>query len=263
MSTLLSVKNLSVRIRSRDIIKNISFAMDTGECIALVGESGSGKSMTAHALLHLLPDDTSVSVEGTVLFSGANILEMTKSELRSFRGKEIAIIFQQAQSALNPLMRVGTQILESVLTQNNFSKQKGKEIVLELLEFVGFPQPVETYNSYPHVLSGGMRQRIMIAIALACNPKLLIADEPTTALDVTTQAEIMKLIQKIRTEKNMSVLLITHDLALVSGFAEKIYVMKDGEIVDRGTTDYIFYESDNSYTRMLLAQKERWSCNVR
>lgn len=259
---MLEVENLCLSIKNKPILKGLSFEIKSGETIAFVGESGSGKTMTALSLLRLFERDTYPVISGKILFEGVNLLSLSEKEMQSIRGKKISLIFQQALSALNPFMKIGYQILESILMYREKNKVKAKKLVYDLLDYVGILNPIDAYDFYPHMLSGGMKQRVLIAIAIACNPTLLIADEPTTALDVTLQDQILDLLKKIQKETNMSILIITHDLGLVAGFAERICVFKDGLIIENNSTENIFYRAKEPYTQMLLSYTKKWLQHV-
>ncbi|MEC7839091.1 MAG: ABC transporter ATP-binding protein [Chlamydiota bacterium] len=261
MCHLLEIRDLEVSLANTLIVKNATLKIDKGEFIALVGESGSGKSVTAHSILNLFPKSSSPQFSGSIIYDKKNLLQLNNQEMCRIRGSEIAMIFQDALSALNPLMKVGQQIAEPLIIRGKNTKSEITEHVLNLLDYVGIRNPKTCYHQYPHELSGGMRQRVMIAIALASKPKLLIADEPTTALDVSVQAKIIKLLQKIQRETDMSILLITHDLGVVAGTCNRGYVMDKGVISDEGSIEYIFYESTNPATRKLIDQIQ-WRCNV-
>lgn len=257
-AALLEVRNLHVRFRtSRGIVRaieDISFDVADGELVALVGESGSGKTVTALSIMRLLPANLSFML-GSILFNGRDLLELSGKEMNQIRGNEIAIIFQDSLSALNPIKTIGHQIRESILLHQNVDKPEAEAITLDLLDQVGLPDPATQVYQYPHQLSGGMNQRAMIAMALACEPQLLIADEPTTAVDATTQAQIMALIVNLARQRGMAVILITHDLGLVAGFAERVLIMYAGHLVEEGTTETIFYNTKHPYTRGLLAAR--------
>ena len=246
MSNLLEVKNLEVSFHTYagevKAVRGVSFEAKAGECLAIVGESGSGKTVTSKAVLGLIatpPGDVKKTSE--IIFDGQNIMNYSEKEWRAYRGKDAAMIFQDPMTSLNPTMKVGKQIMESILLHSKVSKDEAKKRALELLKMVNIPNPEERMNQYPYEFSGGMRQRVVIAIALACNPKLMIADEPTTALDVTIQAQIIDLLKKIQKENNTAVVMITHDLGVVAGMADDIIVMYAGRIVEKGTV----YESFN------------------
>ena len=229
-------------------VRGISFDIGENECVALVGESGCGKSVTTRSLIGLTEVMGVKVTNGQVVFEGRNILDFSRREWRHYRGNKAAIIFQDAMTALNPTMRIGKQIWECFRFHQKLSRRDAERKAQELLEMVGIPNPQEALKRYPHEFSGGMRQRVVIAQALACNPALLIADEPTTALDVTIQAQILTLLVELKEKEKNSILLIPHDLGVVAGMAQKIVVMYAGIIVEMGTTDEIFYEAQHPYT---------------
>lgn len=233
-------------------IRGVSFDLYEGETLAIVGESGSGKSVTTKALMGILAKNGTIE-KGHALYQDKDLLSMSKKEIVAIRGKEIAMIFQDPMTSLNPTMTVGYQIREAVIEHNQVTKKQAKARAIELLDLVGIPSPVERYKQYPHQLSGGMRQRIVIAIALACNPKVLIADEPTTALDVTIQAQILELIKELQEKINLSIIFITHDLGVVANIADRVAVMYAGKIVEIGTADEVFFSPVHPYTWGLLA----------
>jgi oligopeptide transport system ATP-binding protein len=256
MAKLLSVENLRVSFDTYagevEAVRDVSFTLDRGEVLAIVGESGSGKSVTVQALMGLVPTPPGRIKWGTAKFQGADLLTASEAELSRIRGKEISIVFQDPMTALNPSMTVGKQITE-VLTQHAaISRAEARARAIELLRLVGIPEPGERFGQYPHQFSGGMRQRIVIAIAIANNPTILLADEPTTALDVTIQSQIFLLIRQIREAFGTAMILITHDLGLVAGIADRILVMYAGRVVEEGTTDQIFYAPQHPYTLGLL-----------
>ena len=232
-------------------LNGVSFSMEEGEVLGIVGESGSGKSVTAYSIMGLTAYPGKL-VGGTVHFNGHEIEKMTEKEFRKIRGNEVSIIFQDPMTSLNPVYTIGNQIVEVILLHTNKTKKEAYERAKELLELVGINEPTTRLKQYPHELSGGMRQRVMIAIALACEPKLLIADEPTTALDVTIQAQILELMQELRKKLGMSIIMITHDLGVVASMCEKIAVMYAGHIVEYGTADEIFYNPSHEYTKGLI-----------
>ena len=232
-------------------LNDVTIFLDEGEVLGIVGESGSGKSVTASAIMGITADPGRI-VSGTVLFNGHNIGELSEKELRGIRGKEVSMIFQDPMTSLNPVYTIGNQIEESILLHTDKTKAEAKERAIELLRLVGINEPEKRIKQYPHELSGGMRQRVMIAIALACEPKLLIADEPTTALDVTIQAQILELIMELKEKLGMAVILITHDLGIVSSMCDRIAVMYAGKVIECGTTDDIFYNPQHEYTKGLL-----------
>ena len=250
---ILRIENLSVAItpkhgRPIEIIDQIDLSVKTGERLAIVGESGSGKTVTAMAIMQLIDG---ASYRGKIEFNNENILIKSEKELNEIRGQKIAMTFQDSLSTLNPLMRIGEQITE-VLTIRGVKKSIAKSKTLTLLAELGFNTPVDVFDQYPHQLSGGMRQRVMIAIALIAEPQILIADEPTTALDVGIQAQVMSMINLLATKKNLTVILISHDLGVVAGFADIVLVMYGGRIVERGSTDDIFLRARHPYTKALL-----------
>ena len=232
-------------------LNGVSFSMEEGEVLGIVGESGSGKSVTAYSIMGLTAYPGRL-VSGTIRFNGHKIDEMTEKEFRKIRGNEVSIIFQDPMTSLNPVYTIGNQITEVIKLHTDKTSAEAHARAKELLELVGINEPEKRLKQYPHELSGGMRQRVMIAIALACEPKLLIADEPTTALDVTIQAQILELMQELRKKLGMSIIMITHDLGVVASMCEKIAVMYAGHIVEYGTADEIFYEPKHEYTKGLI-----------
>ncbi|RXJ86844.1 ABC transporter ATP-binding protein [Arcobacter sp. CECT 8985] len=256
MSKILEIQDLNINISSKNIVKNLDMHIKQGQTVALVGESGSGKSITAHSILKLLPSEITFSSDSKILFENKDILQFTKKDLLSLRGSKISMIFQEPMSALNPLHKVNKQISEIIEIHKVVSKKQLNKEVLELLEKVELNKYLDVEkiaNSYPHELSGGQRQRVMIAMAIANNPKLLIADEPTTALDVTTQYQILNLLKKLQDEYKMSILLITHDLSVVKKYADYIYVINQGKIVEHNINSEIFSNPKDSYTKLLLS----------
>ena len=256
MSALLEVKNLRTYFFTGEglvkAIAGIDFTIDRGETLALVGESGCGKSMTALSLLRLVPEPGRI-VEGEIRFDDLDILHIPETEIRRVRGNRIGMIFQEPMTSLNPVFRIGDQIMESPQLHRGYKKEKSTRIAAELLHSVGIPAAEQRLKDYPHQLSGGMRQRVMIAMALACNPQLLIADEPTTALDVTIQAQIMDLLGKIKAERNMATLLITHDLGVVAENADRVAIMYAGLILETAPVKELYANPIHPYTRGLLA----------
>lgn len=232
-------------------LNGVSFSMNEGDVLGIVGESGSGKSVTAYSVMGLTAYPGKL-VSGTIYFNGHEIHKMTEPEFRKIRGNEVSIIFQDPMTSLNPVYTIGNQIEEVILLHTNKTKQQARERAKELLELVGINEPTKRLKQYPHELSGGMRQRVMVAIALACEPKLLIADEPTTALDVTIQAQILELMQELRAKLGMGIIMITHDLGVVASMCEKIAVMYAGHIVEYGTAEDIFYNPQHEYTKGLI-----------
>ncbi|MDH7447267.1 ABC transporter ATP-binding protein [Aquimarina sp. 2201CG14-23] len=254
-TALLSVKNLSVYFSSEgtstQVLHNISFDINPNEILGVVGESGSGKSVTSLAIMGLLPTNISNST-GEILYDHNSLLDVDDKTLQSIRGNEIAMIFQEPMSSLNPSMKCGKQVIEILLQHTNLSKSEAKKETLFLFEKVKLPDTARAYDSYPHQLSGGQKQRIMIAMAIACKPKLLIADEPTTALDVTVQKEIISLLKELQKEYKMSILFISHDLSLVSEIADKVLVVYQGKMVEYGVTSQIFNDPQKEYTKALI-----------
>jgi len=251
MNSILNVENLSLTIGKDEILKNISFEIKQGEIFALVGESGSGKSLTSLAIMRLLPDVISVSC-GDIKLKKKSLFALPEYEMQKVRGKSIAMIFQEPMSALNPVMTVGAQVAEVLKIHLGLRNDAVKMKVVSLFKEVALKDPEERYNWYPHQLSGGQKQRVMIAIALACEPDLLIADEPTTALDVTIQAQILELLKKIREDRKLSILFITHDMAVVSQMADRVAVMKEGEILEQAVCKEFFSNPQHPYTQSLL-----------
>lgn len=232
-------------------LNGVSFSMNEGEVLGIVGESGSGKSVTAYSIMGFTAYPGKL-IGGTIYFNGHQIEKMSEKEMRKIRGNEVSIIFQDPMTSLNPVYTIGNQITEVIRLHTGKSKKEAYDRAKELLELVGINEPTKRLKQYPHELSGGMRQRVMIAIALACEPKLLIADEPTTALDVTIQAQILELMQELRQKLGMSIIMITHDLGVVASMCERIAVMYAGHIVEYGTADEIFYEPKHEYTKGLI-----------
>ncbi|WP_283148575.1 ABC transporter ATP-binding protein [Silvimonas soli] len=256
---LLSIRNLNVRFKQEDAehfhaLKSVSFDIPKNRTVALVGESGSGKSVTSMAIMQLLPAmQTVIDPESQIIFEGRNLLGISHAELRRLRGKDVAMIFQEPMSSLNPVFTVGDQIVETLMLHAHLSRSAAWKRALALLIEVGLPDPEKKIKAYPHELSGGQQQRVMIAIAIACEPKLLIADEPTTALDVTIQKQILELLAALQKKHGMSVLFITHDLGLVGEFADEVIVMRHGEIREAGLVQQIFEAPQDAYTKALLA----------
>ncbi len=253
---LLTVDRLSIAFHetnAQHVVEDVSFTIEPGEVMALIGESGSGKSLTALSVMRLLPQAATLSTESQIHFEDSALTTMTERELQSIRGSKIAMIFQEPMTSLNPLHRIGRQIGEVLKLHSTLSGREIEGRVLELLDDVQLGGLKTRLNAYPHELSGGQRQRVMIAMALACNPALLIADEPTTALDVTVQAEILKLLKKLQEERQMAMLFITHDLHMVQKIAHKVCVMTKGRIVEQGTVQEIFTQPQHDYTKRLLS----------
>jgi len=254
--TILSVHDLEVSFRTHNhvikAVRGVSFVLQEGETLAIVGESGSGKSVTAKSMMKLLPKKSTLINHGSIVYKGQDLLQYTAREMEKIRGKEISMVFQDPMTSLNPTMKVGKQVMEGLRKHQQISKKQAYERVRELLELVGIPNATERMSAFPHEFSGGMRQRVVIAIALACHPKVLIADEPTTALDVTIQAQILDLMKDLQQQVKTSIMLITHDLAVVANMAKRVAVMYAGEIVETGLVNEIFYEAKHPYTWGLL-----------
>ncbi|HMG75173.1 MAG TPA: ABC transporter ATP-binding protein [Pyrinomonadaceae bacterium] len=253
---LLSVKDLCTYFKTEDgtvkAVDGISFELRQGETLGIVGESGSGKSVANLSLMRLIPDPPGKIVSGSIVFDGRDVLELTPREVRDIRGKRIAMIFQDPMTSLNPFMRISKQLMEVTQLHLGHTKEQAREHAIKMLETVGIPDARERVDSYPHEFSGGMRQRVMIAMALSCQPELLIADEPTTALDVTIQAQILELIKRLKAETGASMILITHDLGVVAGMTDRIIVMYAGKIFEQAATTELFERPGNPYTRGLL-----------
>ena len=260
MEKLLEVKNLKVSfftdLGEAQAVKDAGFAIEEGDFFGIVGESGSGKSVTTKSILRLGPSNCKIK-GGEILFKGDDILKKNEAELRKIRGGEIAMIFQDSLSALNPVYTVGSKMVELIRRHTDMNKKEAKARVLELLTAVGITDPEKAMRSYPHELSGGMRQRVMIAMGLICHPQLLIADEPTTALDVTIQAQILDLMKDLQKKTGMGIIFITHNLGVVADICDKVSVMYAGKIVEQGPVDDIFYEPAHPYTKGLLRSMPR------
>src|SRR6476659_6963607 len=254
---LLDVRDLSVAVGESNEKDQVSFSIRRGECVALVGESGSGKSVSALSILKLLPYPSASHPSGSIHFRGRDLLQAAENEMRKIRGNDISIIFQEPMTSLNPLHTIEAQIGEILLLHSGISGQTARARTLELLTQVGIPDPETRLKSYPHQLSGGQRQRVMIAMALANEPDLLIADEPTTALDVTVQAQILTLLKDLQTRLGMAMLFITHDLGIVRRLADHVCVMKDGKIVEAGAVHDVFERPQHAYTKALLAAEPK------
>lgn len=253
---ILDVKDLGITFFTDQgalpAVQEVSFSVHSQETLGVVGESGCGKSMTALSLIQLIPSPPGKITSGEIIYKGEDLLKKSPEEMRKIRGKEISMIFQEPMTSLNPVITVGKQIMEAILTHEDVSKEEAKERALEMIKLVGIPMPEKVFASCPHQLSGGMRQRIMIAMALSCKPALLICDEPTTALDVTIQAQILKLINKLKFEMNSSVLLITHDMGVISEMADNVIVMYAGKIVEYTSTEDLFKNPLHPYTVGLM-----------
>jgi len=254
---MLSVEDLKVYFFSDErvarAVDGVSYAVRNGETVCLVGESGCGKTVSALAIMRILPMPPGRIMGGRILFNGQNLLDLDEEEMQKVRGKQMAMIFQEPMTSLNPVFTIEDQIGEAIMVHENISQEELRRRCVQLLKDVGIPSPEERLKDYPHQLSGGQRQRVMIAMALACNPDLVIADEPTTALDVTIQAQILSLFRELKKRREMSLLYITHDLGVVSTIADRIYVMYAGVIAEQGNTGSIFREPKHPYTQGLLA----------
>jgi len=252
---LLQVKNLHTSFFTDagevKAVNGISYNLDAGKVLGIVGESGSGKSVSAYSVLRILTDTGRVT-EGEVLFRGENILKYSEQQMQSFRGSRISIIFQDPMTCLNPTFSIGSQLREAIRIHTDRSKEQIQARALEMLQLVGVNEPEKRLRQYPHELSGGMRQRVMIAMALACEPDILIADEPTTALDVTIQAQILELMQELQRKLGMAIIMITHDLGVIADMCDEIIVMYGGKVCERGTADEIFYNPRHEYTKGLI-----------
>ena len=259
--SLLEVRNLSTYFFQEDstvkAVDDVSYDLEGGETLALVGESGCGKSVSALSVINLIPDPPGRIVSGEVLFEDVDLAKLNEQQLRAIRGKEIAMIFQEPMTSLNPVLTIGRQLTEALELHLEMSGTEARNRAVELLDMVGIPDGAQRLKSYPHQFSGGMRQRVMIAMALSCNPKLLIADEPTTALDVTIQAQILELIQKLCQELGTAVILITHNLGVVARYARRVNVMYAGKIIERGQAREIYYQPAHPYTLGLLRSVPR------
>ena len=257
MSALLSVEDLHVHfVTSRGVVRaveGLSYDVRPGEMVALVGESGCGKSVSSLAVMRLLARPAGRVVRGAVRFDGRDLLGLSEDEMREIRGRDISMIFQEPMTSLNPVLTIGYQITEPLFMHQRIAKEAAQARALELLRMVGIPDPERRLEQYPHQFSGGMRQRVMIAIALACNPKLIIADEPTTALDVTIQAQILDLLRELRTRFNLAYLIITHDFGVIAEMADRVAVMHEGRIVEEGPVRQILRAPAHPYTQRLLA----------
>ncbi len=256
MAPLLEVRDLRTHFYTQDgvvkAVDGVSFDVDRGETLGIVGESGCGKSVTSLSIMRLIPQPPGKIVSGKILFDGENLLDASDEEMRDIRGNRIAMIFQDPMTSLNPVLTVGRQITESLELHMKLNRRAARDRAAELLNMVGIPSAARRLDSYPHQFSGGMRQRVMIAMALACNPELLIADEPTTALDVTIQAQILELIKRLQEELRMAVIVITHDLGVVAGMTDRVTVMYAGRVVEEGPTKEIFANPRMPYTIGLL-----------
>ena len=256
MSRLLDINNLhySFKTYGGDVkaVRGVTFHVDEGEIVGIVGESGCGKSVTAQCIVRLNPEPPGFFKEGSIKYKGTEITTLSKKEIKKYQGSEIGFIFQDPMTSLNPTMKIGKQIEESLLNNTKVSKKEAKERAIKMLEMVGIPNPEKRYSQYPHEFSGGMKQRAMIAIALACNPSLLIADEPTTSLDVTIEAQILDLMKELQSKLNTSIIMITHDLGVIASLCHRVIVMYGGMVVEQGKLHDIFYNPKHPYTWGLL-----------
>lgn len=254
--TLLNVRDLETKFFTQDgvvhAVNGISYHVDEGETVAIVGESGSGKSVGVMSLIRLIASPPGKIVNGSVVFDGQELMDLAEEDLRHIRGNRIAMIFQDPMTSLNPVLTIGRQITESLELHMSMNRNQSRERAIELLDLVGIPAAASRLDDYPHQFSGGMRQRVMIAMGLSCNPQLLIADEPTTALDVTTQAQILELMQRLQEEFGMAIMLITHDLGVVAEMCSEVVVMYLGEVVEQADVDTIFHNPQHPYTQALL-----------
>ena len=262
---LLEVKDLHVSFKTYagevQAVRGINFEIGKGECVGIVGESGCGKSVTSQSIMQLLKRPPAMYKQGQIIFEGEDLLQKKEKEMRAIRGNSISMIFQDPMTTLNPTQKIGTQIMEVLMEHKNMSKKEAYEEAEKMLKLVAMSEPHKRMEQYPHEFSGGMRQRAMIAIALACSPKLIIADEPTTALDVTVQAQILELLQDVQKKVGMSIMLITHDLGVVAKMCDRVVVMYAGQIVEQGTVEEIFKNPTHPYTRGLLQAVPRMDMN--
>lgn len=255
---MLKVENLNIKFTDKlgnfTAVENFELEMETGEIVGIVGESGSGKSMTCHAIMGLLRRE-GVEVTGRALFDGKDLISMTDEELRTYQGEELSIIFQEPMTSLNPTMKIGRQVEESLRIHTKLGREERKCRALEAMKLAELDEPEKIYGCYPHELSGGMRQRVMIASALVLRPQLLIADEPTTALDVTIQAEILKTLKEINRKEGTSILFISHDLGVIRALCQRVVVMQNGLIVEQGPVEQVFHKPQQEYTKKLIAAR--------
>ena len=261
MGSLLEVRNLVTHFFTQDgvvkAVNGISYTVDEGETVALVGESGCGKTVSALSILRLIPEPPGKILGGEIIFRGKDLLKLSRQEMQQVRGAQISMIFQEPMTSLNPVLTVGRQLSEALQAHQNISPQAARDEAVKLLQMVGIPQAERRVKEYPHHFSGGMRQRVMIAMAISCRPQLIIADEPTTAVDVTVQAQLLELIRGFTRELNTSLILITHNLGIVARYAQRIYVMYAGRIVEYGPTNEVFHRPYHPYTVGLLSSVPR------
>jgi peptide/nickel transport system ATP-binding protein len=253
---ILEVKDLTVKFKAKKqpltVVDNVSFSVREGETLGIVGESGSGKSVTSLSIMGLLPNPNGWVDQGSIDFKGENLVNISKQKMRKIRGKHISMIFQEPMTSLNPAYTIGNQLMESLMIHEDMNRKEARQKAIDLLKLVEIPRPEEIVDNYPHQLSGGMRQRVMIAIALSCNPRLLIADEPTTALDVTIQAQILELLKKLKEEYHTSTILISHDLGVIAEMCDRVVVMYAGKVIEEGPVVDIFKHPQHPYTEGLL-----------
>ncbi|NLY44694.1 MAG: ABC transporter ATP-binding protein [Tissierella sp.] len=261
MDNILDVRNLSVSFKTFfgevEAVRDISFTVGRKQTVAIVGESGCGKSVTANSIMQLLPMPPAFFKSGKILFKGEDLLKRTDKQMEEVRSSQISMVFQDPMTSLNPTMKIGSQIVEGIQKHKNLSRRDAKKKAIEMLELVAVPEPEKRVNQYPHEFSGGMRQRVMIALAMVSNPELLIADEPTTALDVTVQAQILEIMKDIQEQMGMSIILITHDLGIVADMSDKVLVMYAGQILEEGLTREIYKNPKHPYTIKLLESVPR------
>lgn len=261
VNKLLDIKDLFISFHTYSgevqALRGVSFEVNKGEVVALVGESGCGKSVTSQAIMRILQTPPAKYKSGQILLDGKDLLQASEKEMQSVRGRDVSMIFQDPMTSLNPTMKIGAQIAEGIIKHQGLSRSEANEKAIEMLRKVGVSQPEKRVNQYPHEFSGGMRQRVMIAMALSCQPKLLIADEPTTALDVTIQAQILELMKELQKDTGTSIIFITHDLGVVAEMCDRVIVMYAGQIVESGSVQDIFYNSTHPYTRGLLKSVPR------
>jgi len=265
--TLLSVRNLKTYFYTEDgvvpAVDGVSFDLERGGTLGIVGESGCGKSVTSLSIMRLIPTPPGKIVSGEILFEGRDLVQLSEAEMRKIRGNEISMIFQEPMTSLNPVFTIGNQIMEAIMLHQKLDKASARKKAVEMLSLVGIPSPEKRIDEYPHQLSGGMRQRVMIAMALSCNPKLLIADEPTTALDVTIQAQILDLMRELQKELGTAIIMITHDLGVIAELVERVVVMYTGVIVESADTATIFANPQHPYTQGLLGSIPRLDSSVK
>jgi oligopeptide transport system ATP-binding protein len=262
---ILTVNNLRVSfgLEKNEVqaVRGVGFSLQKGETLAIVGESGSGKSVTAKTIMRLLPKHNTRITDGEIFYENKNLLNLSDRDMQVIRGSEISMVFQDPMTSLNPTMKIGKQIMEGLKKHQSLTKAEAKQKAIDMLKLVGIPNPEERIDAYPHQFSGGMRQRVVIAMALSCNPKVLIADEPTTALDVTIQAQILDLMKDLQEKTGTAIILITHDLGVVANMADRVAVMYAGEVVEMGTVDEIFYEPQHPYTLGLIKSMPKLHAN--